>query len=245
MPVLAARFAPEGRELITGNAANSVDVWSYATPQAVNSLAGHEGAVYGVAFSPDGTVAASCGADKTVRIWNLETGELAKQLTGHTGAVYSLRFDAAGGQIVTSSADGTVRIWNIASGQATKTLAAEVAEGETAMPLFDAAISPNGQLIAATGSDKSIRVWTVANGQLAQTITGHEDAIYRIDFSADSAKLISIGHAGNLYTWNPANGQPIATAKLPAVSYSGAFSPSEPKATVVCSDQKAYIIAVP
>ena len=243
-PVASVQFAPEGRELITASNDHFVDLWAYASPTEVSSLAGHPGGTYSVAFSPDGTQAVSSGADQTVRLWDLATGE-AKSLAGHTGSVYSARFDSEGKQIVTASADGTAKIWNAANGQVVKSFALPVAEGETALPLFDAVLSPNGQQVIATGSAKAIYVWTVANGQLGQTITGHQDAVYKLAFTADQSKLVSIGHAGHLHSWNPANGQAIGTSQLPSVTYSAAISPTEAKAVVVGADKKAYVVSVP
>ena len=49
-------------------------------------LAGHQGAVTGVAFSPDGALLATASADGTARIWNAATGEPWPRLSRSPGA---------------------------------------------------------------------------------------------------------------------------------------------------------------
>lgn len=242
-PLLAAEFTPGSGEIVTGGPA-AASVWAYASPTAKASITGHEGPVYNVAVSPDGTQIASAGGDATIRLWNAATGEAIKQLAGHEGAVYGVRFSGDGAQLLSAGADGTARLWNIAEGNELKNFTLEVAEGEQPQPLYDAALSGDGELVAA-GGDKQIHLWNVANGQLSQTLAGHSDAVYRVAFNAAGSRLLSCGHAGNLIVWNAANGEQLATQELPAVAYYAAYSPDGQRAVVACADGKAYLVEIP
>jgi WD40 repeat protein len=53
-PTLTARFAPDGREIVTGSE-KAASVWAYASPTATSTLTGHQGPVYSIALSADGT----------------------------------------------------------------------------------------------------------------------------------------------------------------------------------------------
>jgi WD40 repeat protein len=243
-PLLAARFTPGGREMITA-AGNEAAIFAYAGPEAVANLTGHEGPVYGVAYSPDGATVASCSGDQSIRIWDLTAGTQLKALSGHTGAVYSLQFNADGKQLLSAGTDGTARLWDAAAGTELRKFASELTEGATPAPFYDAALSPNGQLVAAGGADRQIHLFSAVNGQLARTLTGHEDPIYRVLFNPTSTRLISCGHAGNLIVWNPADGAQLATVQLPAVAYHAALSPDGKRIVASCAESKAYVIELP
>lgn len=238
----AAVFSRSGREILLGGD-KAVATYTFASTTPVGEFAGHVGAVYMAKFSDDGSLVATCGNDKTVRLFNAETGEALKQFAGHTQAVYSVRFVGGSKQLLTSSADGTARLWDIATGAAVRTFTPPVAEGETPAPLFDAAMNSTGSLIAAAGQNREIYVWNAANGQLAQTMTGHEDAVYQLQFQA--ARLLSVGQAGNLHVWNPTNGMQASNTKLPGVCYGVGLSPDDLSGVFPCADAKAYLLTLP
>lgn len=238
----AVRFTPGGREILVGGDKTAA-TFAYAAAEPVSEFTGHTGAVYQAKFSPDGAAVATCGNDQTVRLYNAATGELIKQFTGHTDAVYSVRFIAAGKQLLTSSADGTARTWNVDTGALIRTFAPELAEGESPTPLFDAAANSTAAQIAAAGQNRQIYIWNAADGKLAQTMTDHADAVYQLEFQA--TRLLSVGQAGNLHVWNPANATQTSVAKLPGVCFGAALSPDAANAIFPCSDGKAYLLALP
>jgi len=47
-------------------------LWSVADGQALRTLRGHAGFVWGVAFSPDGKLLASSSVDSTIKLWELD-----------------------------------------------------------------------------------------------------------------------------------------------------------------------------
>ena len=58
----------------------------------LRTLAGHKGAVFGVAFDPQGGMLASGSDDKTVKLWQARSGQLLRTLEGHNGTVVSVVF---------------------------------------------------------------------------------------------------------------------------------------------------------
>jgi WD40 repeat protein len=243
-PVLAVRFSPSGREMITG-AEKLASVWAYASPAATANLAGHQGPVYSVAISADGKLAASASADQSIRLWNAATGEPAKQFSGHAGAVYSVHFTSDSTKLVSAGADGTGRLWDVAAGTELKKFAVEVAEGERIPAAYDVALAPNGATILMAGADAQLRLWNVANGQAAAPIKGHTDAIYRGAFNTAGNRILTCGHAGSLNVWDAASGQQLFTTKLAAAAYYAAHSPDGKRVVAACADGKAYIVDLP
>jgi WD40 repeat protein len=236
-------FAPTGREMFTGAAADGA-FWAYAAPAAVLSLAGHEGNVYCIACDREGKLAASGGSDSTIRIWDLATGQVVRQLSGHQGAVYGVRFNADGKQLLSAGSDGTARLWDVAAGSQLKQFTPELAEGEKPAPLFDAAMNLDGSLFAAAGADKQIRLWTAA-GQLSKTFQGHADAVYRVSFSPKGTRILSCGHAGAAIVWDVAGGQQLFTAAAPSVLYDAGYAPDGANVALAGADGRTFLYAIP
>jgi hypothetical protein len=77
------------------------------------TLAGHRGAVYGIAFSPDGTRLATASWDGTAKVWEVASGRELRTLSGHTAAVEGIAFSPDGTRLATASADKTVRFYDL------------------------------------------------------------------------------------------------------------------------------------
>lgn len=89
-------------------------LWDAASRKPLGALAGHFGAVFGVAFSSDGKLVATSGHDGTVRLWNVATQEqLGDPMTGHVGSVYTVTFSPDGKSLASVGKDGTARLWDI------------------------------------------------------------------------------------------------------------------------------------
>lgn len=73
--------------------------------------------------------------------------------------------------------------------------------------ILSAAISPNGQLLAAGAHDSTVKVWSLHSGELVQTICGHSTAVLLVAFSPASKTLLTRSHAGTIKLWNLQNGE--------------------------------------
>ncbi|QDU28368.1 Serine/threonine-protein kinase PknB [Anatilimnocola aggregata] len=70
-PVLALAVSSDGRQILSGDAAGTIRVWSVPSGQTTHVLTGHDRAVQAVAFVGNGRQAVSGGADGVVRLWQL------------------------------------------------------------------------------------------------------------------------------------------------------------------------------
>ena len=112
--VLAERFSPDGRSLVTSSQDGAAYLWDVATGQRQLLLVGGPGAVGAVndaAFSPDGSEIATASANRLGTIYYSRDGRVIASLAGHHDAVTSIDFDPSGRTIVTGSSDGTARLW--------------------------------------------------------------------------------------------------------------------------------------
>lgn len=177
--VLAAAGGVPGRK-------GEIKIWKVdGTLQATAS--GHADCIYAVAVSPDGATIASASYDKLIKLWDAATGKELKTLKDHTDAIYALTFTPDGKRLISGAADRTIKVWDPATGERLYTLS-EPTDGINTL-----AVSPDGKLLAAAGQDKSIRIYALGEkaATLQSSLIAHEDAILRIAFSRDGAKVYS------------------------------------------------------
>jgi WD40 repeat protein len=81
--------------------------------------------------------------------------------------------------------------------------------------LYDARLSPNGELLATCSYDRQINLWTVATGKLVRTLTGHNGAVYELAFSKDGSILASASADATVKLWNVKTGERLDTLGQP------------------------------
>lgn len=151
-----ADFSPDGRRVATACYDGSVIVWDLASGEELLALPLQPDAVRSVRYSADGKRLLTASNDGRVGLWNAETGEQIRLIqSGGLAATYA-EFDADEERILVASADGTARIW----GEADEPLVLEGHDG----PLWNAAFSPDGEMVVTTAEDRSARLWDARNG---------------------------------------------------------------------------------
>ena len=102
-------YSPDGRLLAgTGEDITQIDLWNTRTGERWARLAGHTGAVCGVAFSATGPLLASASSDRTVRLWDVAAAKCVAVLTGHTDQVYSAAFHPDGKRLASAGRDRAI-----------------------------------------------------------------------------------------------------------------------------------------
>lgn len=163
------------------------------------TLAGHGGAVYGIAFSADGRWLATGSHDRTARIWDI-SGDT--DLRGHHDEVRAITVDATGLRAVTASADRTVKIWDLKSRQVSATLSEHTQRVTAAV--FDRA----GSRLVSASADGSALVRGLSPGASLTWLRADspvESVLYLDD------NTIVTAHADGLTTWNLAKSPPSST----------------------------------
>jgi len=236
--LLDIAFTRDGRRVLTSTAAGKVSLWSYASPEAVQTLNGHGDPVYRLVFNSDGKRLVSASADGTVRIWNTENGSQIKSLAGHQGGVFSVDLSPDGSLIASCGADQTLRLWDALGGRQLKQISAGSAG------LYAVEFLPDGQRVAVGGLDKTIRIYDALSGKLQSELTDHNDYIYRLALDPSGKQLLSVGYGGQLILWNPAATQPQFQQDLDRVTNFADLSPNGKRMVVAGGDGYVRFVEV-
>ncbi len=83
--VVCVGFSPDGKNLLSGSADQTVVVWDADTGRKVNSWKAHNGAVNSISFSSDGKILATGGGDGVIKLWQWPGASLMETLTNSGG----------------------------------------------------------------------------------------------------------------------------------------------------------------
>jgi WD40 repeat protein len=110
--IIALRFSPDGRRLLSVSSDGEARVWDTTTRRLVAALVGAPNAQDG-RFSRDGELVVIASNDGA-RVFSASTGRLRARLDGHTSVVWTAAF--AGDRLVTASWDHTAQLWRVGDG---------------------------------------------------------------------------------------------------------------------------------
>jgi WD40 repeat protein len=184
-----AQPSADGKRALSLHHFRPVRVWDLVGGKELAVLHGHTDDVTSAQFSPDpeGQYVLTTSADKTARLWETATGKELMQLNGHERSVLAADFSPNGQQVVTSSEDGTIRFWNVArsndygrliddAGQASWIATRPSMAYEEQMKqraIWSAAISPDGQCVAAGYFDGTLRLFAAGSGKVLAAKKGY------------------------------------------------------------------------
>jgi WD40 repeat protein len=107
--VYGVAWSPDSTLLASSSADGTICLWNIDSGQRIQTLAGHEGAVWTIDFSPDGRLLVSGSEDGTLKIWDVYQGRELRSIN-HRIEVYGVVF-GPNGLLANSAEDGAVRVW--------------------------------------------------------------------------------------------------------------------------------------
>jgi WD40 repeat protein/tetratricopeptide (TPR) repeat protein len=226
--VVWATFSPDGRKILTLNAAGIAVLWDAETSKPVGNpmpirksypwmSAKHHDKI--VAFKPDGRVLllGNFPPDHSAQLWDACTGKPIGTPLEH--------FDA-------ETADGTpLDVFDISSDRF----------GSRSAEITDVALSSDG-LTAMTVGASVARLWNTASGKPIGQPMEHAERVFSVDFSPDgSAALTTCERVAQL--WDAATAKPMGLPMKHASTLNGDFMPGSQSRAKFSPDSRMVLTA--
>jgi eukaryotic-like serine/threonine-protein kinase len=204
---LSAAFSPDGRQLVTGRANGTVQVWDTRPgrqEKPVATLGGRsQAAIRVVVFSRDGKHLASAADDGIVKLWDA-TRLIDQKQPRHPfqarvpGPCSNLAFSPDGLRLAMGSVKNTVKIYDVQTYRELQTL-----QGHTG-DVYAVAFSPDpgGRWVASAGEDSVVKLWNSRTGELVRSFRGHTGLVSSLAFTRDGGRLFSGGRDKKVKVWD-------------------------------------------
>jgi len=147
---------------------------------AIAPAAGAHPYLTSLALSPDGKRLA-LGSYRHVELVEPATKKVIATTAELPGKILSVTFSRDGSRFVASS--GIAGLYGMAT-------ICSASDGATISQIqghhdaiYDAELSPDGQLLTTCSYDRVVNLWNVADGKLVRSLTGHNGAVYDVAFS--------------------------------------------------------------
>jgi WD40 repeat protein len=215
-PIRRLAVSPDERLLALGHEDGTIVVWDLRARRALQTLSGHDLAVFGVAFVPRTTGArlVSVGGDSLIKVWNPEAGgQPLFSPPGAAGAVYAVAVRPDGRQIATGGESGLVHTWDADTGRA------DLPPLDHGASISALAYDPTGTALASAGRDRAVRVWSATSGRRRLGPLSHPHQLTSLAFSPDGWVLAGGGGAmdkgAKILIWDASSGTISTTVDCP------------------------------
>ncbi|HNB71411.1 MAG TPA: WD40 repeat domain-containing protein [Acidobacteriota bacterium] len=152
--ILCNTFSPEGKTLAQGQTNGQILVWETGANTPVKKLTGHQDRVTALTFSQDGKRLFSTGNDGFIRTWNLETGIELNRVKKHSAWDDELAISPDETLLLlTTGMDSICQLQDAKTGRELCRL-----QG-SAIPIYAAAFSVDGNTLVLAGDQNDMRPW--------------------------------------------------------------------------------------
>ncbi len=177
------------------------------------------------ALASDGTRLA-LGKYRRVEIRDAASGEVVATSAELPGKVNGVQFGGDASRVIVAS--GIPGLYGVAS-------LLNAVDAQTVLEvkghrdaIYDAKLSPTGDLLATCSHDRMIHLWDASTGQHVRTLSGHNGPVMRLAFNAEGTILASASADGTVKIWQVATGERLDTLGQPEGGQCAvAFSPDD------------------
>ena len=206
-PIDSIAFLPSGELVFSGGMIAGVHRWDPSSPVAPALFGPSSARVPRLATCATGQLVV-LDANSGVSLWRPEADgkerKLAEALPLQTIDCRSLSVSSDCGSLVCVGEVGNLRITDIGQRVSFAALAGSFRVA------VNAALSPDGSLLAVGSGDHGIRLWSIASSHTHSGFRGEGVHPSALAWSGDGKLLVSADRAGTLQLWDPATGKPLA-----------------------------------
>jgi WD40 repeat protein len=223
--VVAIRFTPDRKMLISAAWDNTIRVWDVATGKELRQFKGHEAVITDMTLTRDGKTVISSSQDATIRVWDFASGKEVRRIKCNASGI-SL---GPNGRTL-AIASGVVFLWDITTGKELR----QLGKGDIRGVRF----SPDGKILAVSEYSEGIILYDARTGKEQRRVKGREWPPDTAAFSPDGKFLVTAGgghkkdwptrpyYTCELKLWDVASGKEVRFFKeASAVTGVIAFSP--------------------
>lgn len=204
-------FSPDSQKLASASNDGVVRIWDVATRQLTKVIRDPNSAavVYAVAFNPQQPILAVGKAGPAILLYDTQTWDLIQMLpAAHTSSVFALEYSGDGKTLISGGVDGRVFAWDVADPAhiTNRELMPEPGRDTPPFWIYDVAISPDGQTVAAASKDGprgTLRLWDLASGGPARA-TPTPALTLNVEFASYQGQplLLTTDSPGRLVVWD-------------------------------------------
>ena len=209
-------FNRDGNLLASASHDDTAKLWDVTENQTLTArqtYEGHEAEVYGLAFSPDGRTLATASYDGRVGLFAMGEDTLPRFFKAHEGRVASVAFDASGTQLLSAGIeDKTARLWDLTNDPPGLVRAYPKSPAK----LIWATLSPDGEWMVEVGRNSLVHVYSTNDGRLVHELVGHQQSVFRAEFSPDSQQLATVSTDATIRLWDVSSADELWTIQLPS-----------------------------
>ncbi len=191
--VRVARFAPDGKRLLTATSEGIVRIWNIQG-ELLRELKNAEEELTAADFSPDGRFVLTGGRNGTATLWSSSDGALVKSWQAHSDEITAVDFTATGDTLLTASWDGLVCLWRAGPESPILCLSHST-------PVLTAGFSPDGGRLIAGERSGRVQIWTRA-GKLATAWPAHTRRVNSARFSPDGTQILTCSDDRQIKYWD-------------------------------------------
>lgn len=204
---LCSMFVPGDRQIILGTKSGKLQIFELASGSLLETVDGHDGALWSICLAPDQRGIVSGGADKTVKFWDFELskdqGTTQKRLTlKHSRTlqleedVLCVKFSPDHRLLAVSLLDCTVKIFY------TDSLKFFLSLYGHKLPVLCLDISHDSTLIATGSADRNVKIWGLDFGDCHRSMFAHDDSVMFLQFVPKTHLFFTAGKDKKIKQWD-------------------------------------------